>query len=243
MKGKRKEMSRGPRAPIDPKTEAGVLTKSRRRCCLCVGLYGDMGQKEGQIAHADRNRTNNKPDNLAFLCLPHHNEYDTRTSQSKGMTEQELKYYRKQLFKVVKLGFSAANVPASVADRERYQKVVARFKAFIHWIERHTWQSQFHIKLLDPMIECLDEGRPPDEEFQNPELKVRYVAFYEALEDFNHSLATHSDANGLMQTTRPYTARDRARYPVTLRTLEKKADTAAKAYRNFIEGAKARFDV
>lgn len=57
--------------------------------------------KKGQIAHLDRDRTNNAEDNLAFLCLDHHDEYDSKTSQSKGLTEQEVKVYREQLYQWV----------------------------------------------------------------------------------------------------------------------------------------------
>lgn len=53
--------------------------------------------KKGQIAHLDGNPSNNCLDNLAFLCLDHHDEYDTKTSQSKGLTPQELRSYRKEL--------------------------------------------------------------------------------------------------------------------------------------------------
>jgi hypothetical protein len=58
-----------------------------------------LGQKLGQIAHLDHNNSNNDPDNLAFLCLPHHDEYDTRTSQSKGWTIEEVQCYRSRLYK------------------------------------------------------------------------------------------------------------------------------------------------
>lgn len=78
--------------------EQEVLEKSARRCCLCFGLNGDLTVKKGQIAHLDHNHQNNKVINLAFLCLAHHDEYDTRTSQSKSWTIQEVKHYRKALY-------------------------------------------------------------------------------------------------------------------------------------------------
>ncbi|MBF6612279.1 MAG: hypothetical protein IVW55_04045 [Chloroflexi bacterium] len=49
----------------------------------------------------DRNPTNNDPDNLAVLCLPHHDEYDSKRSQSKGLTEGELKKHRGNLYEIV----------------------------------------------------------------------------------------------------------------------------------------------
>ncbi len=79
-------------------TEADVLIASRRRCALCFGFFGDLDQKRGQIAHVDRDPSNADFDNLAYLCLPHHDEYDSKTSQSKRFTPAELIAYRKRLY-------------------------------------------------------------------------------------------------------------------------------------------------
>jgi ribosomal protein L15E len=47
---------------------------------------------KGQIAHVDHDATNNDPDNLVWLCLDHHDQNDSRTSQSKGLTISELRH-------------------------------------------------------------------------------------------------------------------------------------------------------
>lgn len=86
------------RASIPKSIEADILLRSGRRCCVCVGLSGDTGVKPGQIAHIDRDASNNEESNLAFLCLEHHDQYDSRTSQSKGFTEGELRSYRDALY-------------------------------------------------------------------------------------------------------------------------------------------------
>lgn len=86
------------RVPVSSDTQNDILRLSKRRCCLCFGLHGDLQVKRGQIAHLDRDNANNDPDNLAFLCLQHHDEYDSRTSQSKGFREEEVKAYRKELY-------------------------------------------------------------------------------------------------------------------------------------------------
>lgn len=78
-------------------TEARVLTASARRCALCYGLHGDLGRKQGQIAHIDRDPSNSVESNLAFLCFDHHDEFDTRTSQAKGVTMRELAGYKAEL--------------------------------------------------------------------------------------------------------------------------------------------------
>lgn len=78
------------RKPISKDTETDVLVQSRRRCCVCYALTRDTTIKRGQIAHIDKNASNNLPDNLAFLCLEHHDLYDTSTSQSKNLTAREV---------------------------------------------------------------------------------------------------------------------------------------------------------
>jgi len=85
-----------PRTPEQAVTEA--LVRSRRRCALCFGLEHRNAVVKGQIAHIDHDVTNNDPDNLAWLCLDHHDQYDSRTSQSKGLTMPELLHYRADLY-------------------------------------------------------------------------------------------------------------------------------------------------
>jgi hypothetical protein len=86
------------RRKLSAAIEVAVVTRSRRRCALCFGLLGDVEVKRGQIAHVDRGRTNDAEDKLAFLCLPHHDEYDTTPSQSKRFTPDELRKYRDGLY-------------------------------------------------------------------------------------------------------------------------------------------------
>lgn len=73
-----------------PEIQVVVLRRSRRRCALCFAYDFDRGTKQGQIAHIDHNSDNNDPENLIFLCLKHHEDYDTRTSQSKGIMAEEV---------------------------------------------------------------------------------------------------------------------------------------------------------
>jgi len=92
-------MTKRHRTPSD--IETNVLTSSGRRCCICFGLNDDFLVKKGQIAHLDRNPSNYNIDNLAWLCFEHHDEYDSRTSQSKGLTLLEVKVYRNSLYNSV----------------------------------------------------------------------------------------------------------------------------------------------
>ncbi len=79
------------RATIPPEVIADVLVASRRRCCVCFGLSNDTAEKKGQVAHIDRDASNSARDNLVFLCFDHHDQYDSRTSQSKGLTMEEVR--------------------------------------------------------------------------------------------------------------------------------------------------------
>lgn len=89
------------RKAIPVRTEEAVLAKSRRRCTLCFGLHGDRKEKLGQIAHLDRNRSNNAESNLAWMCLDHHSLFDSTTKQHKNYTIPEVKEYRRRLYKVL----------------------------------------------------------------------------------------------------------------------------------------------
>lgn len=86
------------RKRVSDSTQAEVLVRSRRRCCVCFGLKRDDEVKAGQIAHLDQNPSNNSNENLAFLCLEHHDQFDSKTSQSKNLTRAEVERYREELY-------------------------------------------------------------------------------------------------------------------------------------------------
>lgn len=86
------------RKKISTEVETKVLIQSRRRCCVCYGLNKDDSVKKGQIAHLNKKRDDNRLDNLVFLCLAHHDQYDTTTSQSKNLTKNEVREFRKELY-------------------------------------------------------------------------------------------------------------------------------------------------
>ena len=101
---KKTEIESSKRKKVSMVISNDVLVKSRRRCCLCYVLKGDKDTKDGQIAHIDRNPANNAIDNLVYLCLDHHNQYDSVPSQSKRLSSAEVKLCKRLLYK--KLGTS-----------------------------------------------------------------------------------------------------------------------------------------
>ncbi len=106
------------RATPEP-VEAEVLIRSRRRCCLCFGLFSDRLFKRGQIAHLDRDSSNNRPENLAFLCFDHHDEHDSRRSQGKGFTIDEAKHYRRELYEFIEKNSVFVLQPTKLRRAER----------------------------------------------------------------------------------------------------------------------------
>jgi hypothetical protein len=96
------------RKPIPDSVQSNVLLKSRRRCCLCFWLDGRDEVVKGQIAHLDQDHTNASEDNLAFLCYDHHDEYDGRTSTSKGLKQSEVRKWRDELYREMEYRFRTA---------------------------------------------------------------------------------------------------------------------------------------
>ena len=118
------------RKNIPKKRETEVLHGSRRRCALCFAYSFDYEFKKGQIAHIDRNPQNNELSNLAFLCLSHHDEYDGKTSQSKGWTPEELMKAREDLLEFIKHDFQtlSPDVETSKAKGKNSAKISKKGK-------------------------------------------------------------------------------------------------------------------
>jgi hypothetical protein len=53
--------------------------------------------KKGQVAHLNKKRDDNRLENLAWLCLEHHDAFDSVTSQSKNYTQAEVTRWRDRL--------------------------------------------------------------------------------------------------------------------------------------------------
>lgn len=96
------------RKAISDAVQTRILLRSRRRCCLCFWLDGEDEVKKGQLAHLDGNHENPDEDNLVFLCLEHHDEYDTIARVSKGLREREVRQWRDELYKEMEYRFRTA---------------------------------------------------------------------------------------------------------------------------------------
>jgi len=94
------------RTSLPKYVETEVLISSRRRCCICFGLNRDTRIANGQIAHLDKNNSNHKLENLAFLCFDHHDEFDSTSSQRKNLTTGEVKKFRDELYVHINKAFT-----------------------------------------------------------------------------------------------------------------------------------------
>jgi hypothetical protein len=129
---------RGPSKSI----ETDVVIASRRRCCLCVFLKDRDEDRPGQIAHLNRDPTDSRFDNLVFLCFEHHEEYDRKPSQSKGLLTAEVRKYRDQLYArypnlqtVAKHAAHAENADLSALPKtSQYEEVRKRFPKELYFV-------------------------------------------------------------------------------------------------------------
>jgi len=140
---------------MPPEITADVLAACRRRCCICFALHKDYEQKKGQIAHLDHDPSNHDLDNLAFLCLVHHDEHDSQTSQSKGLTIDEVKRYRTEL-----LAFIDERMP--LGDDEIVSRLTRAFDrpAFRTPFYGESSLPRFREAILET-IETLNTGKTP----------------------------------------------------------------------------------
>ncbi len=86
------------RVSVPEKLQAQLKFNCRNRCAICAIMNGDFNEKHGQIAHIDHNHSNSFDyNNLVWLCLEHHDQYDSKTSQSKNYRPDEIRMYKNQL--------------------------------------------------------------------------------------------------------------------------------------------------
>jgi hypothetical protein len=88
----------GSRQQPSKSDQTKLFLASRRKCCLCVFLNDRDEVRQGQIAHLNRDASDSRFENLVFLCFEHHDDYDTKRSQSKGFLPEEVRAYREMLY-------------------------------------------------------------------------------------------------------------------------------------------------
>jgi hypothetical protein len=120
-------------------------------CAFCFFFHGDRRfVVKGQIAHIDRDSSHSVLENGAYLCKDHHDDYDTRPSQSKRFSPGELIQAQKLLHDFVRDGGlpTAANTPKKVLKNqtrrgagvsiEVYDRRLAIYKTTIAFLREVT---------------------------------------------------------------------------------------------------------
>ncbi len=155
------------RRKVPEATQAKVLISSARRCCLCFGLSHDLTEKPGQIAHINHDPTNIDLDNLVWLCLEHHDQYDSSTSQSKGITAGEVREHRASLYRELQV---KAPEPDSGESPSEPTTTSAGAAGPVERAERRD-------SLLRQLGECIEQGESirGDIRIERGRLRERWV--------------------------------------------------------------------
>ena len=142
-----------PRKRTPPEVELSVLEQSRRRCALCFHLNGDLKEKHGQIAHLDDDRANYSEDNLAFLCMEHHSLYDSKTSQHKNYTIQEVKRARAALHEAISLGQHVVSAALPAAAEKLYDLQISALHELRRALTKGHYEINRRARAIMPLTE------------------------------------------------------------------------------------------
>jgi hypothetical protein len=243
------------RQPIPKALEAKILLDCARRCALCFQIDLDSDEKEGQIAHLDHDPANNNEDNLAFLCLRHHSQYDSTTSQHKNYTIAEVKEARNKLCDLIarRVELSAAKgEKPRIAPREADRKALEDFLQilpsnggierlrefnFAGWAFEWDWFSDikrfFYTRKDGPEHEFLD----PDLERLRQELLNSINALLRAL---SHHTFYLKGSNAHASVPEEWDTEQPDRFKKAVDEIHKAADDTCSSYDAFVRAARSK---
>jgi hypothetical protein len=145
--------------------EATILLASKRRCAFCFGLRGDTRAKRGQIAHIDRDASNSTVGNGAWLCTPHHDQYDSVSRQTKRYTPGELRKYKAMVIKHMKQPLvwpdTSTKLPrqrGAGVSLEVYDRRIPIYRATLDFIRLNTRGAELEIQALFKFAADTDEA-------------------------------------------------------------------------------------
>jgi hypothetical protein len=141
-----------PRTPIPPSIQAEVVIKSRRKCPLCVFIDNNSSERPGQIAHINGDHSDSRFENLVWLCLEHHDKFDSKTSQTKNYTQIEVKTYRDKLYSI------HSNSDYSKEDIELVRTYIRRYSKMFSHLFNHYSELGYSIdhNIFDYLAEIRD---------------------------------------------------------------------------------------
>jgi hypothetical protein len=133
------------RIPIPDDLAAKVLFASDRTCCVCK----DRG-KPIQIHHIDENPSNNVIENLAILCLDHHDETQIKGGFARKLTPPVVAKYRNEWLKDVRLRRDLANERA-VTRQVGVVSISEQIKAEPRIRVRHTQLKDLPVDYINSL--------------------------------------------------------------------------------------------
>jgi hypothetical protein len=240
-----------PRAATTPDVETEVFANSRRRCALCFYLDGDLDEKLGQVAHLDKDRSNSKIDNLAFLCLPHHSIFDGTNSQHKNYTVKEAKFAREQLYQAIAAGKhliykkgDPKPQPGLAADTKTLDALTSIMASTgsIDWLRQNNFAGfSFDWNRLRGLNEWADK-QGPEHEFIDAELEALRKAFYLAANEFISTLGTEtfSTGNGRSSVPQEMEIHDPERFYRVVTEIHDGACLVCRTYDELVRQAKRK---
>jgi hypothetical protein len=242
------------RKKTPPSTELDVLTRTARRCALCFGLEGDLSRKKGQIAHIDHDPSNTDPGNLVFLCLDHHDEYDSTTRFAKGVTELELKAYQSVLVVAIAKGLHHSHPPAepvptdqslaNAEDKQLLERFLADYPSngFLRSLAQGTFANPFSRNRRDELNTALAKWSGAEYTFHNAELDRAKERLLDALDAFAWHIAKDSFYidEELAGVPSEWADTFPERYESTISELDKAARDTFAQHQKFIRLARKR---
>jgi hypothetical protein len=244
------------RKPIRPQLEHGVLDRSRRRCFLCVHFEQDYRRKEGQLAHIGRDPSKAEEDDLAYLYLPHHDDYDTKRSQTKNLTTLEIRTARDRLYAYIEAGGDLSGapkttaVPTNTADR----RVLSRLRAqmddeLMRFLRENSFDGwSFATERLTPLITIASYHVGAEHEFLDIELEKARQWFMNATNQFLRCVATNTFAirgqsGERLAVPEKWEEQQPERYRKAVNELGERADEVWKSYDDLLRTARRKLGV
>lgn len=244
-------MAKPPRQKTAQGIETSILLSSARRCPVCFQLYGDLAVKVGQIAHLDGDRTNGEEDNLAWMCMPHHSEYDSTTSQHKNFTIGEVKMMRTRLYDAIARNEHTTGAPPQAvggrqADLRTLNAITGQMTQAdtLEVLHRHHFGDPFATAVLD-VIGGFRYQTGAGYEFIDQELEQKRVTFLGACSTFSDDAGRYTFAwnnSPMRRVPTEWHNENRDFYDKVVRALDNKATALYEAYNDLVRFARLKLE-
>ncbi len=137
---------------------------------------------------------------MVFLCLDHHSQYDSRTSQHKNYTVGELKQAKADLCDAISQGAHIAHL-SSVGpqdQREADRKILGDLlgslpsSGVMTFLRENDFGSAFRFEELLELRRYVAERRGPEHEFLDQQIESARQRFLKAAQQFLGTLARYT---------------------------------------------------